>query len=647
MKIALLALMVLSLTGCGRNPQITRKTNNQQESLLPTLEPRNMEPQLILRDKELKQEGPYSFGDVKIGDKAVRFWEIVNIGLVNANSIVIPKVIGEFRVTNINCKDQLAVQESCDLKVEIESQKEKLEIEKLTISYADVDGKTFKLEPTLAANIKNSPVVVEPELVGRLILIPKNNPQGIILLKDVAIGEKSSIQLELKNVGEASVSKISLPELNAPYVLKSHNCPATLAVAASCDIFFDYSPQEAQIDHLNFSVKYNDDKNVEQVVLANAVRLVTAAKLELVDGIINQDIYDMLSIKPESLSPFQEIRGIDLGTLKVNREVTIPVILNNIGGANAIVTAVKDLQGGIISFNQGPFPGKNGTCSNYMGTGKCSLDIKVKPTDLKDIQDVFEISYQDGRGNLRRLTVVMFAKVKEGHPTLACKTITARSSSEQSEVIKRLNAQSLYKLPYKLKVGTAALDVLFNTDSNLNLRMTRNNETLVAPSVKNAMIQFGFDVDKNELLKYKSVKLELDILKVSTEGAKFDTTEVLCLNENRSCSGTFFIDSHFSTLNTKNYSMISNYFSAELLRSSPENLTTLKAQLAPRGLVAAREAAKSDNLFRLKKKLSLESLAGDLKNVGFPDGLNFVLADDSVLLSAPRLILETESEKCE
>ncbi len=93
--------------------------------------------------------------------------------------------------------------------------------------------------------------------------------------------------------------------------------------------------------------------------------------------------------------------------------------------------------------------------------------------------------------------------------------------------------------------------------------------------------------------------------------------------------------------------MVGNYFSTELLRSSPESLTSLKALLAPRGLVAKGEAARTDNLFRLKKKLSLESLAGDLKNVSMPEGLNFILADDSTLLALPRLILESESGKCE
>ena len=648
MKFTLIALMALSLIGCGNNPQVSFKGagESQVATLLPTVDAVNLEPLLILRQKGSETELPLDFGTLKTGEKITKDWEMVNVGTAPALKISIPKTIGIYKITNVDCKDSLDIKKLCNLTAEITGRDEKTENEIISIPYEGAEGKVFNLTKPLIAIVINPPVIT-PTPVGRLVLTPKNHPGGSILLQDVEVGQKSEIQLELRNVGDARVSKIKLPEVNAPYVLKSTNCPVALEKGEACDIFLEYSPVNPKQDNLNYRVQYNDDKNTDQIIVANSIRNVAAAKLEVVDSQINQDIYDMVNVRPETLSPFQEIRGIDVGTLRLNREITFPVLLNNLGGANAIVTEIKDFQGSVISFNRGPFPGKNGTCSNYIASGRCALDIKVKPSEVNKFSDLIEISYQDGRGNLRRLTLVLFGRVREEESSVQCKTIIARSSSEQSQVIRRLDGMSLYKLPYKTKAGTAELEVLFNNDSNNNLRMTRNNESIVAPSVKNAMIQFGFAIDKLDLQKYNSVRLELDILKVSTEGARFDTTEVLCLNENRACSGTYFIDSHFRSLNTRNYNMVGNYFSTELLRSSPESLTSLKALLAPRGLVAKGEAARTDNLFRLKKKLSLESLAGDLKNVSMPEGLNFILADDSTLLALPRLILESESGKCE
>jgi hypothetical protein len=282
--------------------------------------------------------------------------------------------------------------------------------------------------------------------------------------------------------------------------------------------------------------------------------------------------------------------------------------------------------------------------------GKCSLNVKVTPTDLGNIHDLVEITYQDKRGSLRRLSLLLFASVKE-ETIVECKSLIARSIVEQSKVVSSLTAAGKYKLPYRLKstVSSAALGLAYNTQSNHNLRMSKNSDSLVVPSNHNVMVQFGFEISKEELLKFKSAKIELDILKISTEGAKFDTTEILCLNENKHCSGTFFIDSNFSHLNTSNYVMQSNYFSQELLRSSAQDITSLREILSTHGSFSAQGAAPAHSrIFRLKKSFPLMSLFGSIKgdSLDLSKGLNFILADDSVLISAPRLILESDDVAC-
>jgi hypothetical protein len=141
--------------------------------------------------------------------------------------------------------------------------------------------------------------------------------------------------------------------------------------------------------------------------------------------------------------------------------------------------------------------------------------------------------------------------------------------------------------------------------------------------------------------------MELDILKIGTEGSRFDTTEIVCLNENRTCSGTYFIDSNFSPLKTTNYKINSQLFSGELLRSArenPESLDHILSLTATKGLVNLNQ---NYSVFRLKKRISLRDLFGDyISSEDSGNGLNLILADDSLLLGLPKLILESDQNSC-
>ena len=637
-------ILLLVAVSCGQNPHL--KIRPKVGALDRNINPITVSAELILREKGSKKEGVVDFGNLKKGQVHTRQLELVNIGQINATGISIPTEIGSFILENLNCTEVLDRGQSCDLNVKISPTKEGVESSTLIVDYDPVNEKSQKnVKSFILANVQVEPTPQEVKLA----FIPKNYPTGLIVLKDIPLSEKRRIELELRNVGEIVATNLRLSELTSPYRMISTNCSQELPVGAFCSLEIEYSADSVREDSLTLtaSSKFSDSKAIQEIK-ANAVKLNLPAKIEVVDGEISQDIYEILGVKPESLSPYHEVRGVDVGILTTERPIRFNLKLNNIGDNTAKITQIKHLETNEFKYTLGNYPGEKGTCSLEIQKGDCHIEIIVAPKDIRNISDLLELTYEDGNGNTRRLSILLLASVREKQ-LIACKTITARSNAEQREVVKRLTSLNAYKLPYKLNSTetNANLQTLFNLESNMTVRSQSDISNYVIPTVKNAMVQFGFDISKTELNKYSSAKIELDISKIGTEGSKFDTTEVLCLNENRMCSGTFFIDSNFGPLKTSNYKINTQLFSGELLRSSsenPESLDHVFSLSGNKGLVS-----KTDNysVFRLKKRIPLKDLFGDFTIISdFGNGLNLILADDSLLLGLPKLVLETDQNSC-
>ena len=645
MQFNLFALL-LFLVSCGQNPHL--KIKPKIGALDPNVNPVTATPELILREKGSKKEGVVDFGNLKKGQLHSRQLELINVGQVSAQGIIIPSEAGLFNIENLNCPEVLERGQSCDLNVKINTSKEGVESSTITVEYDPVNQKPQRnVKSFLLALVQSE---VSPA-AAKLVFIPKNYPTGLILLKDIPLFETKRIELELRNVGEVSATNLRFSEISAPYNLLKTNCSTELESGSFCSLEIEYTPTNIQEDSLVLlasSKFFEKNINAVQEIKGNGIKLNLAAKIEVVDGEISQDIYEILGVNPESLSPYQEVRGVDVGILTTQMPLRFKLKLKNIGDNSAKIIKIRHPESDEFKYTLGNYPGEKGTCSMSIEKGECVVEILVSPKEIRNISDLLEITYDDGNGITRRLSILLFASVREKQ-VVVCKTISARSNTDHREVIKKLIDINSYKLPYKTSspATAATLQTLFNLESNMTVRSENEVSNYVVPTVKNAMVQFGFDITKTELSKYPSVKIEVDILKIGTEGAKFDTTEVLCLNENRVCSGSFFIDSNFSPLKTTNYKLNSQLFSGELLRSAsenPESLDHIFSLTANKGLVS-----KSDNysVFRLKKRIPLKDLFGDYTNFeNFENGLNLILADDSLLLSLPKLVLETDLNSC-
>lgn len=642
MRLTLLVIAFVALTSCGQNPHL--KVRPKLEVFNPQLDPISVNSLLILRQKSSKKDGVIDFGKIKVGETSSREVELINIGKAKSTGIQIPTQIGSYILDNISCTDSLEVSAKCDLNITLKGEQEGLQTETVEVSYdTSTPGTDNVVKAYLVGEVEKN-----IQRISKLVFTPKNFRSGLIVLKDIPIQEKKTIELELRNVGELDVTNLSFSDIKSPYKLETSDCGSELAVDKFCTLVIEYQPTQVSQDDLDVVVisNTNGGPQASQQIKANSVKLNQPAILDVVDGVIHQDIYRILEINPETLSPLHYVRGVDVGILKKDNPITFQLKLQNVGQHPASVTQIRHLKGPEYSYNNGQYPGRNGNCSMNISKGECVVDIFVNPSDVKNIYDLIEITYEDGHGQTRRLSVLLFASIGE-RELVACKTIEARPSDKQKEIVRNLTNNGAYKLPYKLQSSTtkAKLQLLYNQDSNLTVR-SLSQQNAVIPIVKNAMVQFGFDITQEELAKYPSVRLELDLFKIGTEGSKFDTTEVICLNENRNCSGTFFIDNNYGALKTNNYMMNSSLFSTELLGSSFENAESLRHvfnQMGTQGVIAN---SSSYSTFRLKKRLALSDLIGTYNIQNSANGMNFILADDSLMLGVPKLVLESDFASC-
>ncbi len=646
---------ILILQACGKNPHLS-KAASKGSSVVTQLSPQTAQaaqtsPDLILRDKKSGREGLLDLGTSRTGERLTREWELVNVGDGTAHDITIPEKIGQFLITNIDCGNELKPKENCSLVGEIETFKSPTEKNVLEIDYKNEKHQPRKTQTAIVAQKEIvAPGPVAEVKKANVILVNKNDPSGVVILKDIPVGETREILLELRNVGNLDAQDVILPTVKEPFTIKNINCTKVLKINKSCDIVIVYQPKTPGESRVTLDIDYapsaGTQEQVQTQVIATAVEVKKPATLALEGGVINQDIYNLLNINPENLSPYHLIRGIDLGTLIKGQDQKFTLVINNNGtGSAAQLTE-------LIKFKSPYFELAGGSCvSGVKIEKKCDLNIIVHAKDLGKIHDVIELTYLDGAGNTRRLSVLTYALVKEVAVPKICKeSKAARDVIAQMKKLGEMNTAGSYKLPYKRSGETAAkLGLLTNTESNQSIRIDFKGNSYVVPSVHNAMVQFGFNLSQNDIESLSDIKVELDILKLTQEDVKFDATEVLCINEIKKCSGAFFFDSNYRVLNTKNYELVNNQFSKELLKSVITDPSSLACEQTIGTNHAHKKQSAATTTHRLKTQISLKEMfkLSDeelIKIVKSKNGINFVLADDSLLLSTPRLVIEKKSE---
>lgn len=637
--------LICVLSSCGQNPHL--KVRPKIETIKPEVNPIKLEAELILREKNSKRESFVDFGKIKKGETAQKIIEVINIGNNTATEVTLPQSLSSFSIQNLNCEQTIEARKKCQLLVTLNGNVEGIQKDDLEVIYGEASQSNEKPPLKKTSALILGEVQGDIPLNAKIIFTPKNFRSGLIHLKDVPVLASRRIELELKNVGEVEVKGLKLSEIIQPFKLIKTDCGNNLHPDQFCEVIINYQSPTVSANELEVrasSMASGHQIIAIQTIRANSIKLNNPAKLEVEDAVIHRDIFKILGIDPQTLSPFHEVRGLDVGLLKQGNPINFLLKLKNTGHHPAVITKLRHLTGAQFKYTNDRYPGTNGNCSNEVEPGPCQVEINVNPIEMNNIYDVLEYTYLDGHGNTRRLSILLFASVGQ-RELVECKKIPARESSVQREIVRLKTNNLSYKLPYKLTSAStgAQLQLLYNTESNSSVRSLSEANTQI-PIVKNAMVQFGFAIRENELKKYPSARIEFDIFKIGTEGTKFDTTEVLCLNENRKCSGTFFIDNRYGALKTPNYSIQSNQFSTELTGSVIENVNSLRNIFSTTFQSGLIENSANYNTFRLRKRVSLYDLFGTFSTGS--DGLNFILADDSMLLSRPNLILEDEFSKC-
>lgn len=632
MRLLLLSSFSILLASCGNNPQVKGKAPTSVPQIQTLTEALSLAPELIVRSIETNSDTIFNFGDINLSDNVTQVWEIQNIGKATAFTVRIDQMAGRFGLKNKNCPEDLRPDEKCQIVGRFMPEAEEVTSEKLVIHYSSENKKPLLYQFAVVGRGVKEKTEEKVNSEQRLTIIPKNYPTGPIYLKDIPVGGEVEVHLEVVNTRGEDIQGLKLGQISSPFEMASTNCREVLKKDEKCDIFVHYKPTVKGDTQTALKVSY-DSTSEEQLMIANAIEKNNEKVRIVVDSsVVDTDDISQLGLKADQLSDNHEIVTVDLGEYTVGKNYDASIVLNSDFSGDIKIDYFRP-------FQQEGLKTETQVCLNEVFKKSCRLTIVIDGKKEGNLFDVLDLGYSANEQK-KRLTVVVKAKVKKS-PSVECKSLVARTNINQANLVNKLT-KSQYELPYKEKSKSASLKILFNKDSNFNIRLYDSKKSVVIPSVKNAMVQFGFDLKSIDPSLYSKVMLELDIVKINTEGAQFDTTEVLCLNETRTCSGTKFHDSKFRTLNTDSYQLAHDQFSRDLKNSILTSASSVALSLDNRNLVAHLLGSSSHRVFRLRTKISLSDYFGDITKADLSNGLNFILADDSTLISMPKLIFKNE-----
>jgi hypothetical protein len=626
MKLVALFTLIGLISSCGKNPHLKVKpVSNEPIRSEIRPDPDSISNLIIRPANSNLSSGQIDLGEMESPSTTPEV-ELYNTGDLEAVNIKLFSALSKFNI-KAGCSS-LPPKTACPLKVLKSEINSPLISETVVFEYKDLAKVTSKYTAVIL-NAKNK---VEDQNPDEEEPVPAKNPR--ISIENAQTNEDRSlvtsvvnqgvvVNLNIKNTGDVDVKNITINYPTRP----DHNCK-DLRVNATCQVTIKFSTSTAGVSKETVVATAQHDtttiKSSHDITYVISPSTLTARLLP--ESYIVDNSYENTEI-------YQQYNGAP------NVEIVKHMINPSVNGFKIINT--KDGNGTITSIRS------FGTRFNILSTGSlnqcqvggelaknqlCQLELKRMAST--NLENGIIIDYHNGQRELKLIVILE----ESGATTNECRKWIARDDFSQGSVIKSLGGT--YALPYLKSSGDIKLDVLLNKNHNLVIINGKNTH----PIVKNGMVQFGFEVDHKTVANYyNDLEIELDVVKFATENAVFDGTEILCLNENRKCSGTFFERSNFTRLLTTNYKKHSNLFSQELtsLSFSPNSDSSLLPTVD--SLVGQRTLINNNyKFFRLRKKYKLSELFGTAPTAS-DKGLNFILADDSYLMDTPKLILNSSS----
>ncbi|MES2527291.1 MAG: choice-of-anchor D domain-containing protein [Bdellovibrionota bacterium] len=503
---------------------------------------------------------------------------------------------GTFPGTNGNCTESQQGQSGCEIDIEF---------------FSDVPGR-FQDELIVTFAPKSNPAkekTIRIPLIGERLAPPAPPATDVTATSiggssEIDFGSavidspvrKDKIIVENKGATDSTI-KVELVG-GAPFAI-IHNCPASLAPGAKCEIETSYA-----------STSVGKHKDTVKISAGTSTGPLKVIKVPLKGETLE---------KP--LSPgqivFEGVQGesLNFGTIAVGAESRKLVTVKNIGEA-PVQLDNEIISGEGFTMSGGTYPGAKGTCGKIILPGSCTIELSFLPAKKGHFNGVLSLV----RNGSTPLNLALVGDGKEeatGCFRVEERLISARPGANSAGIA----------FPYLTATAgtTAKLSILYGTATNSRI------PDLNRYTVKNGQVYVSFDVpalgNKEELM---GAELVLDVTKVIQDGYK--DTESLCLTTNkiRTCSGRGFTLASWQKLRNPKFwdqhpTPVTTLYEEEFEKTSAScgNYTcfTMVRSLSIRALFSM-------------EKPEVQSLMGG--------AVNFVFSDDTRLRNMPQMKLSVK-----
>lgn len=276
-----------------------------------------------------------NFPSTPVGSTSSQTIEVRNIGSANLTITSVTNPGGDFNITGTDCIGTLIPTATCHVSITFAPTSAGFKQTTFQINSNDPDTPAYSV-------YLSGTGAVEPNIY----LIPTALNFG-----NVIVGNSSTLNLTVKNIGPANLLIISVSIPSAPYSIVSNTCLGmSLAQNETCQIQVMFSPTSQGNFPSSITINTNDPDTPNAVVNLNG------------SGIVPANV----SVNPLII----DFGSVVVGTSSTPRTVTV----TNNGGTNLEILSVK--------YPGSPFRIVSDTCKDetLLPGGSCSITIVFNPT---------------------------------------------------------------------------------------------------------------------------------------------------------------------------------------------------------------------------------------------------------------------------